>query len=348
MDYSIRPPAPVSRRRFLTRGAATIAALAAERYARGMQATPNPIFGIGEHRYECIHDWLQPPDNIRWGYTHDVAQDSHHRIYVTHTVHPSSPSGDAVLVYDHNGKFLKSWGDRFRGGGHGIDIRREGHQEFIYHCDIAHDVVVKTTLDGDTIWEKHVPTESGVYKPGDPFVPTNVAFLPNGDFYVADGYGSNWIHHYDLSGKLLNTFGGTGTEPGKFRTAHGLWLDARKGDPTLVITDRSNHRIQWFSLDGKFIREEHDGMRAPCNFHFRGDLMLIPDLDSVVTILDGDNKVIAQLGDGYPSNLDSKPRHQWIPGKFIHPHGAKFLTNGDILVAEWVPIGRITLLKKVS
>jgi hypothetical protein len=29
----------------------------------------------------------------------------------------------------------------------------------------------------------------------------------------------------------------------------------------------------------------------------------------------------------------------------VHPHDAIWLANGDILVAEWVPIGRVTLLR---
>lgn len=85
----------------------------------------------------------------------------------------------------------------------------------------------------------------------------------------------------------------------------------------------------------------------PCNFDIRGELMLVPDIKSVVTLLDGDNRVVAQLGDGDPSNLRNAPRDQFIPGKFIHPHDALFLRNGNIVVVEWVPIGRITLLKRV-
>ncbi len=74
--------------------------------------------------------------------------------------------------------------------------------------------------------------------------------------------------------------------------------------------------------------------------------MLVPDLDSVVTILDKDDKVLASLGDGHPSNLRDAPREQFIPGKFIHPHAAIWVNKHDILVVEWVPIGRVTLLKK--
>ena len=88
-------------------------------------------------------------------------------------------------------------------------------------------------------------------------------------------------------------------------------------------------------------------MRQPCHFKLRGEEMLVPDLDSVVTILDKNNKVITQLGDGNYSTLGGSPRSAFIPGKFIHPHAANFLHNGDILVVEWVPIGRVTLLRKL-
>ena len=76
--------------------------------------------------------------------------------------------------------------------------------------------------------------------------------------------------------------------------------------------------------------------------------MLVPDLDSVITLLDKDNKVVAHLGDGHPSSLRGATREKFVPGKFVHPHDAIFLNTGDILVAEWVPIGRITLLRKLD
>jgi hypothetical protein len=77
----------------------------------------------------------------------------------------------------------------------------------------------------------------------------------------------------------------------------------------------------------------------------REGVMLVPDLSSVVTLLDDENSVIAHLGDGHPTSLRGAPRADFVPGRFIHPHDAIFLANGDILVAEWVPIGRVTLLR---
>ena len=345
-------PNPTTRRQFLAGAASTVvgAAFAARSSASRVQKTlpKRIILGKGDHAYECWHDWLLPPANLLWGDTHGVAQDSHGRIYIAHTVREHSPSSNTIVVYDHNGKYITSWGSQWVGGAHGLDLRREGREEFLYHTDIAHRVYAKTSLAGEVIWQKGLPTESGVYGPNDPFIPTNTAFAPNGDFYVADGYGSNWIHQFALNGDYIRTFGGTGTELGKFRTPHGLMLDSRKKPYSLVVADRANRRLQYFTLDGKVISQLTNGMREPCHFHTRGELMVVPDLDSVVTILDGTNQVLEQLGDGFPTNLTDAPRSQFIPGKFIHPHSAKFLHNGDILVVEWVTHGRITLLKRVN
>ncbi|BDI30792.1 hypothetical protein CCAX7_28430 [Capsulimonas corticalis] len=321
-------------------------ALAAETVQTGQ--SPNIVLGEGDHRYQWIPDWLTPPSGLLWGDTQGLAQDSAGRIYVSHTVHPDSQSGDAIVVFDKNGKFLMSWGAQFRGGGHGLDVRKEGSHEFLYHCDTQHKTVTKTHLNGDVVWQKGAPTEAGVYKDGSPFTPTNIAFSPDGGFYVADGYGSNWIHQYDARAEYVRTFGGLGIEPGKLHQPHGLWLDTRSSDPLLVVADRANHRMQYFTPDGKHVKFVTDGMRQPCHFKTRGDEMLVPDLDSVVTIVDRNNKVITHLGDGYPSDLRGAPRSAFIPGKFIHPHTAIYLHNGDILVAEWVPIGRITLLRKMA
>jgi hypothetical protein len=343
-----RPSDSLTRRQFLTRTGATAAGLALAGQTSARAVGKRPIIGSGEHTYEVVHDWLTPPDSIRLGDTHGVTQDSQGRIYVAHTVHADSTSGDTILVFDEYGQFIRSWGARFQGGAHGLDLRREGSEEFLYLCDTAHRLVVKTTLDGQVVWEKGAPAGFEGYGPGQPFVPTNVAFAPNGDFYVTDGYGSDWIHQYTVRGNYLRTFGGKGTEPGKLSNPHGLWVDTRLATPALVVADRGNNRLQYLTLDGKHLKFVTNGMRRPCHFDIQGDLLLIPDLSSVVTILGKENQVVAQLGDGDPSSLRDHPRRDFIPAKFIHPHDAIFLRDGSILVAEWVPIGRLTLLRKVG
>lgn len=338
----------LNRRQFLAGVGSAAAALALGRAATAGALSGSVTIGAGEHTYECVHDWLVPPSHIRFGDTQGLAQDAQGRIYVAHTVHPESESKDAIAVFDEYGRFLTSWGARFQGGAHGLDIRREGGEEFLYHCDTAHRQVVKTRLNGEVVWEKGAPVECDLYNAGQPFIPTNVAFSPNGEFYVTDGYGSDWIHRYTPGGELLQSFGGKGSRPGTVLNAHGIWVDSRGSEPFLVVADRGNSRLQYFTLDGKHVKFVTEGMRKPCHADVRGGLTLIPDLSSVVTLLDESNRPVAMLGDGNPSSLRGAPRERFIPGKFIHPHDAIFLRNGDILVAEWVPIGRVTLLRKIG
>src|ERR1700723_2143777 len=69
-----------------------------------------PVTGSGAHTYECIHDWLVPPDGVVWGDTHGLAQDEQGFIYVVDTVNNSSMRGEAVFVYDSLLKFVRAPG----------------------------------------------------------------------------------------------------------------------------------------------------------------------------------------------------------------------------------------------
>ncbi|MEI6475029.1 MAG: hypothetical protein WCO75_06520 [Planctomycetota bacterium] len=311
------------------------------------------IVGSGSTRYEVHHDWLvPPPGGAAFGDTHGVAQDAKGNIYLAHTVHSSSTLKDAVYVYSSDGKFLRSFGKEFAGGAHGMDLHTENGTEFLYHCDTGRRMVVKTTLDGTVLWEAGCPMESGVYESADKWCPTNSAFGPDGTVFIGDGYGSSFIHAFSADGKWKKIIARPGKDPGQVACPHGIYVDSRgtnfTREPALVVADRGNRRIQYMSLDGAHLGFVTNSMRQPCDMKVRGDRMLVPDLDSVVTILDAKNAPIVQLCDGNPSALRGASRDQFIPGKFVHPHDAIWLANGDILVAEWVPIGRVTLLRAVS
>jgi hypothetical protein len=348
----------LTRRTFLARCLALSAASTVPTFfirASDKSGSAPPVVGGGEHTYECVHDWLLPPDGLVWGDTHGLCQDASGRIYVAHTVNKSSMRGEAVVVYDEDGRFVRAFGEEFRGGAHGLGIRREGGEEHLTHCDINRCKVVRTTLAGDVLWEHGYPREDPAYGAAPiNFVPTNAAFAPNGDFFIGDGYGSSHVLRFSASGGFLGEVGSPGKADGQFDTPHGLWVDPRGSEPVLVVADRGNRRIQVFSIGGAHLRTVKDEahMRMPCHFDVRGDLMVCPDLDSQVCLLDRDYRVVAQLGDGQAINgkvgsRRDQSRDQFTPGRFITPHAAIFLKSGDILVAEWLPIGRLTLLRKV-
>jgi hypothetical protein len=315
-----------------------------------------PILGSGDHTYEAQHDWGQLPASIAYGNTHGVVEDSQGRIYVHHTVNAASESHDSMVVFDGNGKFVKSWGKEFKGGAHGLHIRKEGSTEYLYLCDTARGVVVKATLDGETVWSVGYPEQSEAYKPGadgkrPKWSPTNLAIAPNGDIYVGDGYGSSYILLYNSKGEYQKTFGGKGKEAGKLDCPHGIIVDTRGATPVLAVADRGNSRIQRFTLAGEHL-DFVAGTTMPCHFnYFKNGDTVIPDLGAKVTLLDKNNQVIEHLGDDSASKWrDTRKlsRDHFTPGKFVAPHGACFDHSGNIFVVEWVEVGRVTKLRKVS
>ena len=324
--------------------------------ATNKSANAKPVIGEGDHRYEVTHDWGELPAGLKYGNTHGVCEDSQGRIYVHHTVNSASESHDTMVVFDGAGKFVKSWGKEFAGGAHGLHIRKEGSTEYLYLCDTKNAVVVKTTLDGEHVWRLGYPEEVDAYKPGADgkkikYSPTNVAIAPNGDVYVGDGYGSSYINQYDSNAKYIRTFGGVGKEPGKLNCPHGLIVDTRGATPNLTVADRSNKRLQRFTLDGQHM-DFVENMNAPCHFgiYKNGD-MVIPDLFARVTVLDKDNRTVALLGDDSTSKYMAARklgRDAFTPGRFVCPHGACFDHAGNIFVVEWVEIGRVSKLRKVA
>lgn len=345
-------PTPLNRRKFIKQTAATAAAVSAVApYILASDKSGNrlPILGEGDHQYEAIHDWGELPPGHVYGNTHGVAVDSQGLIYIKHTVGAGAKITDAIVVFDPDGKFVRSWGKEYKGGAHGLHLSREGNEEFFYLCDPKRHLFAKTTLDGKELWRKFAPEECDGYRTPDEFCPTNTAVAPNGDFYIADGYGKSYIHQYDKDAKYIRSFAGKGSAPGKTDCPHGLMVDLRGDQPSLVVADRSNHRLQYFSLDCQHQSFVTDAMSAPCHFHSRGDVMVVPDLDSVVTLVDKNNKLIAHLGQGPGyKGLRDKPRTAFTPGQFVAPHSSYFDHEGNIFVVEWVEVGRVTKLRKLA
>ena len=342
----------IERRSFLTGLAAPLILGASNK-----SGSSNPIVGEGSHKYEAIHDWGELPADIKYGNTHGVCQDSHGRMYVHHTVNKASEKHDTMVVFDEKGKFIKSWGKDFEGGAHGLHIRKEGKNEFLYLCDTKRALVVKTTLDGEEVFTIRYPEQAEQYKPGADgkrikYSPTNLAVAPNGDLYVGDGYGSSYINQYNSKGEYIRTFGGKGKDAGQLDCPHGLVVDTRAKQPVLLVADRGNKRLQRFTLDGKHI-DFVSGTTLPCHFNmFKNGDVVIPDLGAKVTLLDKQNNVIAHLGDDSAANkwgqVRKEPRENFTPGKFVCPHGACFDHDGNIFVVEWVEVGRVTKLRRVS
>ena len=306
------------------------------------------IQGVGEHTYELVEYWGVLPDHVKYGNTHGVAEDAQGRIYV----HNQSPTGASMVVFDGDGKFIKAWGAEFCKGAHGLQLSKEGRDEFLYLALSDEHRCVKTTLDGEVVWELKYPQEANVYESDETFVPTNIAIAPNGDFYIADGYGLSYIHQYTKDAKYVRTWGGKGSEPGKMNCCHGIYIDTRGATPEIVVADRANVRLQYFNLEGNHLRFVTNDLLFPCHLDQRGDDLLIPDLLGRVTIFDKNNNLITHIGvtpgaKAIPNWPDIAVEKR-IPGLFTSPHGAIWDHAGNLYCAEWIPQGRVTKFRRVN
>lgn len=356
-----------SRRKFLAAAAASSAVMwSAPLVLTARKTDSKLIVGEGEHQFEVNHNWPQLPDKYTWQTTHNVAVDKAGNLYVIHEGRADQKDHPSIFVFDPEGKFIRAFGSQFQGGGHGIEIREENGEEFLYVCAYQHlKTFAKMTPKGETVWQQYAPMDSGVYAANedtqptgewgrDRFLPTNFAFLDDGGFLLVDGYGAFYVHRYDKDGKWQSCFGGAGEGEGKFNTPHGIWVDKREGrEPSVVICDRAHHTLQYLTMDGKHL-ETLTGYGLPANVETWKNLLVVPELHARVTLLNEKNEVVARLGDDVArvTSPDGggirNDAGRWEKGKFVHPHDACFDHDGSIFVAEWVATGRVSKLKRLT
>ncbi|HVQ31046.1 MAG TPA: peptidase, partial [Vicinamibacteria bacterium] len=161
------------------------------------------VLGVGARRYEWVKGWGTLPSGMQLGPMHGgVAVDSQKQVYL------STDGEGSIVVFDRDGKFVRSIGKEWRpekegSGTHDIQVNKEGAQEFIYLVSLFRHEFAKLTIAGEVVWVKGFPEQSGIYKSKDEFAPTGIAVAPNGDVYVADGYGKDFIHRYNPKGEYI-------------------------------------------------------------------------------------------------------------------------------------------------
>ncbi len=316
---------------------------------RGASAAPSPedvVVGAGAHRYVWDPVWPKLPDSVVLGNTHgNVVVDKAGRIYF------NTDSENAIVVVEPDGTFVRTMGAEWKGGLHGMALVREGEAEFLYIAHLGRHCAAKLTLAGEVVWTVGWPKESGLYEEEGQFNPTAIAVRPDGGFYVADGYGRSWVHEYSADRKWLRAFGGSGEEPGKFQTPHGLLLDTLGAEPMLVVADRENHRLQRFTLKGELVDVITADLSRPCSLARQGAVYAVADLNGRATLIGAEKgEFIAHLAeqpDPARRAQNGIPRVDWRAGEFLSPHGIAFGKDGALYVQDWNHLGRVTRLTPI-
>lgn len=173
----------------------------------------------------------------------------------------------AVVVVDRAGNIRpetetwKKW-DRLFAYPHHVVISPYDPDKHVWIVEAARHAVYKFTNDGSTL----VMTLGTPNEPGRDAThfnrPTFIAWLPEGTFFVADGYVNTRVVKFDRDGKYLMEWGEKGippneTRPGYFNTVHGLAVDpvSRR----VYVNDRTNRRIQVFDENGRFLDQWSTG-----------------------------------------------------------------------------------------
>ena len=142
----------------------------------------------------------------------------------------------------------------------------------------------------------------------------------------------------------MKAFGGPGEEEGKFKTCHGIALDTRQGKALLLVCNRNNNRVEYWDLDGNFVKVIQKNLRMPAAAHIRGDYAVIPELQGRVTVLDKQGNIAAQVGDNPNEKQRANfalPPDQWKDGICNSPHGASIDQDGNLIVSEWSQFGHL-------
>ncbi|MDU0354893.1 6-bladed beta-propeller [Paraglaciecola aquimarina] len=328
------------------------------------------IIGSGDFCYRVNMHWGQlDPTKVPVENCHDLAIDSQGRILmITDNVKNN------IIIYSQSGELLEAWGTEFPGG-HSLKVVNENGQDFLYVVDSGWLVnpkwdgvstddwdspfnkvvaqsgfIAKLTIEGRLIYSIGHPQQIGVYTPDQPFRPTDIAIADNGDLYVTDGYGSDYVLQYDSQGRFIRSWGGHDNQDPNLNLSntHGIRIDTRHaGEPHLIVSSRAEMALKLFTMQGQYI----DTIATPGAYIgapvIKGDYGFAPvcwshvnggtAVDSgFISILDKDNKVIVNLGGTQPEYIDGRLQPMCSTWDiFKHCHTVCIDKDDNLYVGQW-------------
>jgi hypothetical protein len=354
-----------SRRKFIQHTALATAALSVSPLAgfsiikNKSQDEADVVIGHGGFTYKVDKGWAKMSLNSNPLINcHEMVHDSKGRLIMI-----GDHTNNNILIFDKSGNLLDFWGHSFPGG-HGLTLSKEGSEDFLFIVDCGYyqdkygkgqsqaGQVIKTDLTGRIIYTLGHPRTIGIYKDNEKFQPTETAVAPNGDLYVADGYGSDYIIQYNQKGQYIRHFGGRNNANPEHNliNAHGVAVDNRNpANPTLICTSREENCFKVFTLDGKFIKRIDLPGLYVCRPVMQGENIYAGvcwskddegnrlNNSGFVTILSADNKVVSNPGGTEPvyQNGVLKASKALTNRVFNHGHDVCVDNDLNLYVCQW-------------
>ena len=333
----------MSRRHFLRNTTATAAALSPLGAGLASAADPDPaVLGQGKFRFRMVKDWSFQRDGspVQVADCHEFARTKSGNLILctTHT-------DNNLIEFSPDGRVIRTFGTTYPGI-HGLNISHENGEEFLWLTDTKRRIVVKLDMNGREVMTLGWPKESGKYESENKFCPTETAVNPaNGDIYVADGYGSDFLTHYNAKGEIIGSYRHEG-----FKCIHGVAFDNRDAaNPKLLVTSRAANKLFSLSLDGQNLGHVDLPGAWICRPVVHGDHLFFAVINSgrlkwgsdfrgFVMVLDRDNKPVSLIGglppasgaegeDALYRNIEPKP--------FLNCHDVILDGEGNLYVAHW-------------
>ena len=241
-----------------------------------------------------------------------------------------------IIVVNANGDIIEDWTqwDKMLRRPHAVYISPYDPEKRVWIVDDYRHAIFIFSNDGkrllQTIGEPnvHAADDKHFYRP------TFMAWLPDGTFFVADGYANTRVVKFDKNGKYLMTWGQAGqagrgappeTRPGYMNNVHGIAVDPMTRQ--VFVNDRQNHRVQVFDENGKYLREWSFGP-PPSDIH-----LLIVTADRYLWAADrGTSKMLKY-------DLNGNFLYSWgtwgdFAGGMWGVHGLSTDQEGNFYVAE--------------
>ncbi|MEE4160865.1 MAG: peptidyl-alpha-hydroxyglycine alpha-amidating lyase family protein [Woeseiaceae bacterium] len=278
--------------------------------------------------YSVVHGWPILPEGRSLGRASGVAVDSHNHVFVFHSADrnwvepfPDEPiEAPTVVVFDGDtGAVVAEWGARTFVMPHGLTIDGEDN---VWLTDVGRHQVFKYSHDGEPLLElgedRTPGTDAAHFN-----LPTDVAVLDDGGFFVSDGYGNSRVLKFSPDGEFEFQWGTKGSKPGQFDLPHGLATD---DGGRVYVADRSNSRVQVFDREGSFLAEwPRDDVGRPYG--------LDVDADTNVFVVDGGDQPKSPPDRSRAMRLSRAGSVEVVFGRFGNYDG-QFQMGHDIAVGD--------------